>query len=176
VEYAFLAILIVLTLLAATIFLVLRWWRGKIVASLLFAELNEIVETSVTRDYVGALYVYQSHLAAGHRMRVPAILGFETIGTPVFHSSLSRLSVLGPDRASEVVEFYAGLQRMRHDLRSIIGDDVSPPESVAEWLGEDIRLSGELEVRGALLLTRLEAIAQASFLAFAKKSISAVSL
>lgn len=159
----------VMTLMVSA--LILRWQSGKMAAGLLFAELNEIVETAIRRDYLGALYGYQSHLAAGHRMKVPAILGFEIIGTLVFKPDVCRLSILGAKCAAEVVEFHAGLQRIQHDLRSIIGDQVSPPESIAAWLSEDIRLWSELEVQGASLLTELEEIARASLLTFAKKSI-----
>jgi hypothetical protein len=146
-----------------------RWNATKTVAGLLHTDLNEILETVVARDLVGALFAYQSHLAAGHRLRISPLFAADLImSTPILDGARNAIPALGPTHAREVAHLYARLLRVQRDLLAIGSDEVSPPESLAEWLAEDISTLGELEGMGALALGRLKTLAGLGFWDFCK--------
>ena len=59
------------------------------------------------------------------------------VSTPVLEDARNRIVALGPTHACEVAQVYARLMRVERHLLAIGSDEVSPPESLAEWLAED---------------------------------------
>jgi hypothetical protein len=144
---------------ASAFFYTRRSKKARTIAGLLAAEISDVVETSVNRDFVGELYIYQSHLAVGQRVAIPPILGCQFGEAPVFERLIGDIGLIGVRDASAVVTFHAGFRRVRNDLANIILDRFSPPESIAEWLEFDIQLLTEIEVSGARLINRLNSLA-----------------